>query len=383
MKPLLNSATQNDDLLEHGEPSSRPPQDGELFGTRARFKPGLLAQTLDEIKEEPMRWLWKDRIPLGSVTLLAAEPNTGKSYLTIGIAALGSRGEALPGNSDPLEFETLLFEMEDSKGTVKERARLCAAVGDKVRVVNSVARNENAETPFSISDVDLLEDHLHKHPATRLVVINPLAAILDPGTNDYRELEVRHILSRLQRIAHSHDVAILVVRHFRKKNAEQQHGGMDRVMGSGAFVAAVRSALGIEIDGDRRYVICIKNNLGKTPPPVAFRIDDQGLGFEGEDLSYRSINEPANPESRLEQCIAWLQGELDAGAVRSAELEGRALAAGHSQKTYQRAKKNGAFRSYSCQVDGQKIWFTKLTAGDADQKLAGISNASADGTLAA
>lgn len=51
---------------------------------------------LSAFPRESVRWLWPKRIPLGYLTLLAGEPQAGKSYLTLDIAARTSRGGPWP-----------------------------------------------------------------------------------------------------------------------------------------------------------------------------------------------------------------------------------------------------------------------------------------------
>ena len=43
-----------------------------------------------------MKWLWYPYIPFGRVTLLQGDPGDGKSKLMLSVAALLSKGEALP-----------------------------------------------------------------------------------------------------------------------------------------------------------------------------------------------------------------------------------------------------------------------------------------------
>ena len=44
----------------------------------------------------PVKWLWPNRIPLGSITLLAGDPGTGKSLFALDVASRVSRGSAFP-----------------------------------------------------------------------------------------------------------------------------------------------------------------------------------------------------------------------------------------------------------------------------------------------
>jgi hypothetical protein len=44
------------------------------------------------IKVKPVHWLWKDRIPLGELTLLAGRESLGKSTIAYTLAAWVTRG---------------------------------------------------------------------------------------------------------------------------------------------------------------------------------------------------------------------------------------------------------------------------------------------------
>ena len=47
---------------------------------------------LGEVTPKPIRWLWRDRIPFGKLTLLAGHPGQGKSLLSLDIIARLSTG---------------------------------------------------------------------------------------------------------------------------------------------------------------------------------------------------------------------------------------------------------------------------------------------------
>src|ERR1700761_8465577 len=50
---------------------------------------------LSDVKTEDVRWLWKPYIPIGKVTLLEGDPESGKSYLSLAIAAHVTTGKGL------------------------------------------------------------------------------------------------------------------------------------------------------------------------------------------------------------------------------------------------------------------------------------------------
>jgi putative DNA primase/helicase len=61
--------------------------------TADEFKVGIL---LSEVVEESVEWLWEGRIPLGKLTVIDGDPGTGKSALTIDLAARVSTGRDMP-----------------------------------------------------------------------------------------------------------------------------------------------------------------------------------------------------------------------------------------------------------------------------------------------
>ena len=59
-------------------------------GPRARVR------TLSDIEPKPVKWAWKRRFPLGKLSLISGDPGTGKSFLTIEIAARMTTGREWP-----------------------------------------------------------------------------------------------------------------------------------------------------------------------------------------------------------------------------------------------------------------------------------------------
>ena len=51
---------------------------------------------LSDVVAESVDWLWEGRIPLGKLTVTDGDPGTGKSTLTIDLAARVSTGREMP-----------------------------------------------------------------------------------------------------------------------------------------------------------------------------------------------------------------------------------------------------------------------------------------------
>ena len=83
-----------------------------------------------------MKWLWYPYIPFGKVTLLQGDPGDGKSKLMLSLAALLSKGEALPFVEDEnaLEPISIIYQTteDDADDTVVPRFNSAGGDGEKL-----------------------------------------------------------------------------------------------------------------------------------------------------------------------------------------------------------------------------------------------------------
>ena len=157
----------------------------EQFGTAAaEGKPASQVTTgglvgVGDVDREPVRWLWPGRIPLGKVSVLDGDPGTGKSTLTLTMAAKVSTGSPFPDGTRPERGDVILLNAEDDIGDTI-RPRLEAAGADLARCwVLPDVRPEGKEPrlPELPADLFLLED-LVKQKAAALVVIATLSGLI-------------------------------------------------------------------------------------------------------------------------------------------------------------------------------------------------------------
>jgi predicted ATP-dependent serine protease len=96
---------------------SRPVNDvpngngAEPYKAKEPKKPEPLIITMDQIKAEKVDWLWKNRIPIGRLTMLDGDPGSGKSTLSLVIASAVSRGLPLPFGEKPKAAANVLFRV--------------------------------------------------------------------------------------------------------------------------------------------------------------------------------------------------------------------------------------------------------------------------------
>ena len=228
-----------------------------------------------EVVCRKLEWLWPDRVPLGKLTLLIGDPEQGKSFLTIDMAARVTRGRAWPDKvkSRAPRGSILVLTAEDqSDDTVVPRLKKAGAKLDKCMILKAARTEDGLARPVSLDrDLGIVRKMLLDNPDCRLVVIDPISAYLgqvDGNSNS----NVRSLLFPLAELAAEREVAVVLVSHLNKRTSART---MYRAMGSMAFVAVARAAWLVVHDPkneERRLMLSVKNNLAEAPTGLAFHL---------------------------------------------------------------------------------------------------------------
>jgi hypothetical protein len=323
---------------------------------------GILVRRASEIEAEPVSWLWPNRIALGKQTLIAGDPGLGKSQFTAFLTAIVTTGGDWPcGEGRAEQGNVVIFSAEDDAGdTIVPRLMAAGADCSRVQIAEAVTtddgRGNRSRRMFHLqADLARLEALLSKIGDVRLVIIDPISAYLG-GVDTHRNSDVRGVLGLVADMAARQHVAVVAVSHWNKAGAGS---ALNRVTGSGAFVAAVRGSYMIAKDPDddsdtRRLFVPMKNNVGPPLDGLAFRLEQRLIGdkqivapaitWESERIT-RTANEilaasdsATEHRSACDEASDWLSelvagGEVDVKAIRS-----QAQAAGLSWATVRRAK---------------------------------------------
>jgi putative DNA primase/helicase len=319
----------------------------------------LVMRRVSDIEMRPIRWLWRDRIALGKLCLLAGQPGLGKSQLTCALAALVSTGSPFPdGFQAPVGSVVLLTCEDDPEDTIRPRLEAAGADTSKVHiidVVTDVVGSEVFARGVDLSrDVELLRTAVTRIGDVRLVVIDPISAFVGK-VDAHKNHEVRGLLGPLASLAADRGPTIMMLAHLNKGNVDRN--AMSRVNGSGAFVAAARSAWLVEKDPDdesgrRRLMVPLKNNVGDDKTGFAYvletvhltsTIETSRVRFDGvaqmeaAELLSRQVTSPGQL-TQADESAEFLREFLAAGPQLSKDVARAAQAEGHSPKSIRRAR---------------------------------------------
>lgn len=244
--------------------------------SNARAKPsgsGLIISMGHEVETERTQWVWPGYIPAGKLTLLAGDPGMGKSTMVGDLIARISKGAFLPTGQRSITGTSLIASAEDSpEDTIIPRLIACDANLKRVGVIREVRDENTDEGSRYLSfprDLDLLRQTLIAK-GCRLLIIDPLNAFLDKGTDSYKDQDIRRVLHPLEMMAEETGTAILIVAHLNKK---EDSGTLYRVGGSIGFIGAARSVLAVtKLPDDTSVLYSLKSNLSARPASMAYEI---------------------------------------------------------------------------------------------------------------
>ena len=305
---------------------------GETNGDRAV----LVSRCAAEIAPEKIEWLWTGRLALGKHTCIAGEPGAGKSQLSIAIiAAVTTGGEWPCGEGRAPVGNVIVLSAEDGAADTIVKA------------------------------------------------------------DSHKNSEVRSVLEPLSEMADRARVAILSITHFSKSGANNTTKALHKFIGSIAFTGAPRAAFAVIEDAEnegRQLLLHAKNNLGKPPQGLAFRVEQCLIGESivasricwdaqpVEIIADEALAAAGGSETRVDRAEAeeLLRDFLSDGPRPVTEIEAEAKGAGISWRTVRRAQKALGIRPYRKAESGDGLgklgrWYWSLPSGADDTKLASFS----------
>lgn len=317
------------------------------LGTSTPSAAESILGNLGDVQAEPVSWLWEPYFPLGKMIGLGGDPDAGKSWFALQVAACLSRGFTWPdGQKNSAPGSTVFLSGEDDPAdTLRPRLDGMGADASKIYFLSRESLDlSSGET------IAKLEAEIMKIGDVRLIVMDP-AFDFSGGINPNAVEQSRAFLNPIQALTRRLAVSTLLIVHSRK-------GAVDKVIdwiggSKSGWAGKFRALFGIERTADdlmRRVFFKIKSNLAPVEPPqLAFRIVHGRLEFESRpaEISISELLRPDLSEDGLQitEAAKFLRVVLAEGSLASDDVYKQAKEAGFSQRTIERAKPRAGAKS--------------------------------------
>jgi hypothetical protein len=211
---------------------------------------GCTLAALEQEEFSPIKWVVPEFIPEG-LTVFAGRPKIGKSWLILNVALGVARGTEALGKF--IERGDVLYcGLED--GRRRMRSRVAKILGPAIKGWPANFTFRHRLDPLDAGGLETIEEWLTANPNHRLVVIDTLGRVR--GMKNVREEQYQYdyrLIGGLQELATRYGVAIVIVHHVRKSDAEDV---LDTVSGTTGIAGAADTVvvLGRTAQGVRLYL---------------------------------------------------------------------------------------------------------------------------------
>lgn len=169
-----------------------------------------------DVKHVAVKWVWRNWIPYGYVTLLAGREKIGKSTLAVWIAAQASNG-GLGG-----EPANVLYVSTEDSPALTIKPRIQAAMGDDSRIAYLQVTYDGEDSTGTLAlprDLDLFED-LVTREQFELVVFDAATSVMGAEIDGYSDRAVRSCWEAVSRSAQRRGYSVLGLVHFGKASSD-------------------------------------------------------------------------------------------------------------------------------------------------------------------
>ncbi len=325
----------------------------------------VIAQSID--------WLWDGWLPRGKLTLLAGAGGSGKTTLSLGLAAILSSGKNWPNETTSNgPGNIFIWSAEDDMAdTLKPRLMAAGAEHNRIFFISG-RRNELGELqPFNPArDFSLLNERAGQIGGVSMLIVDPIVALI--AGDMHRANDVRSALQQLVDFATHWKCAILGITHLSK--GSQQSSPADRVIGSQAFSALARTVLiAAQQEGTgSRILVRAKSNIGPDHGGITYSVEEvkvaNGIsatrvrwgefvtGAARELLTEFEQSEDSQQRSELQGAVEFIQMALANGPVSTNKLKTDASAAGLAWGTVRRARGKLGIAVTKSSMEGGWFW---------------------------
>jgi putative DNA primase/helicase len=339
---------------------------------------GVVLLRADQVKSEPVAWLWQGWLARAKVHIFGGDPGAGKTTIALDLAAIITRGGRWPDGTQAEPGDVLFWSGEDDIGdTLKPRLARAGADLSRMQFVAGFSQDGRKQAFDPAHHMGELSEAIAAMQRPAMLVIDPLVSAI--AGDSHNNAETRRGLQPLADLAIERRVAVLGIHHLSK--GTQGRKPLERVTGSLAFGALARivffAARGEGKDGSEpeRLFVRVKSNIGPDGDGFRYALEQAPLaddpeisasgiawgaaveGSAGDLLAQLEGLEPGKGDSpALSEAKGFLLDMLTGGPMLTTALTAEAKGAGISPASLRRAKDALGVQAEKAAGDGPWRW---------------------------
>jgi hypothetical protein len=242
----------------------------------------------------------------------------------------------------------VIASAEDAaEDTITPRLIAAGANLKRIEIIRQVTIGDETRFLSLPRDLERVRSFIVDHGA-RILVIDPLNAFVEKGTDTYKDQDIRLVLGPMENIAEETGASIVIIAHLNKK---EDAAILYRVGGSIGFIGAARSVIAVQPipESEDCVLYSLKSNLARKPAALRYQIihavkerkkstDWLGQGRVSTSLIEWKGETPDPSRSwdspqKEKECLDFLKQELRDGDVPASVVRAHRKDVGLNQKT--------------------------------------------------
>ena len=228
--------------VETRKPTRDPGASAEREAPPSEWQRGAFtAIDLQTMDFPPFAWIVQNILPAEGAALLCSRPKFGKSWLALDLCLGCTSDRFILGTLKPKEGDTLYLALEDSKRRLQRRMAKLLPFGSKWPQRLTLTTEWRRLHEGGLDDIRAWYDHTKgKGGNPILVAVDVLAKVRKPTGRAPQYEADYEALTGITKLANELGIAILVVHHIRKMQADDL---MEMVSGTFGVTGAVDTIL--------------------------------------------------------------------------------------------------------------------------------------------
>jgi RecA-family ATPase len=246
---------------------------------------------------EPIKYVVPSIIVEG-LTILGGKPKIGKSWMMYHAAIAVANGGFTLGDIHCIQGDVLYCALEDNQRRLKSRGeKLLGSAQAWPKRMQYLCLGEMSR--LNEGGLDMLKKWISSVPNPRLIVIDTFVAVRAPKKGNQPNFDADYESGKeLQKLANEHGVAIVILVHLRKADADDPFDTVNATLGLNAIVDSIlilkRETSGFSMHGRGR-------DLPEIEKAVTFDRDTCTWQITGDAAAVRQSTQRAAILNVLEQ----------------------------------------------------------------------------------